>query len=153
MRRDIIEKFGPGDIIETFMWLGGNETPGQLERFKADVLEQMSVTAGASGYALGPLRWRTVKPGDECVSQPHHVDGPDVRLLVGEATVMQPPSFFTAQLGPEDLEDLRGLTRHAHALKYPAELPLSDAQCDTYINDLGPDAAVAALSRGQATIQ
>ena len=145
----------PGDTLETAIWVDGNETPAQWQQFKADVLEQMTAEVAASGYAISPLRWRTKKPGDERVpARPPHVDGPDVRLLVGEATVMPAlSSNFLADLEPKDLTLLRGITRRAYARQYPAQPPLSDRQADTLINDLGPDAAVAALERGLATIQ
>ena len=144
----------PGDTLETAVWVGGKETPAQFEQFKGDVMEQMTAAASASGYSLSPLRWFTKRPGDERVPEkPDHVSGPDVRLLVGEATVMPPLSFFAAELGPNDLADLRALTRRRYVQAYPAEAPLTDAQCGPLINDLGPDAAVAALEKGQATIQ
>ena len=145
----------PGAVIEAAIWLGGTETEAQLDKYSADVLESMSVAAKANGCALSLLRWRTKKPGDDRVPvQPDHITGPDVRLLVCEATLVPIiSSNFLADLDPKDLILLRDLTRRAYARARPAEPPLADKQCDTVINDLGPDAAVAALERGEATIQ
>ena len=85
---------------------------------------------------------------------PPHIQGPTIRLLIAEADLVIPNSGnFLAELGPKDLRLLRNITRRAYALQYPGESRLTNRQCDTLINDFGPDAAVVALERGQATIQ
>lgn len=155
----------PGDVLETAVWLDGRETQQQRDQFQADAAEQMRAEAQVFDCVIGPLRWIMKKPGDERVPEkPQHIDGPDVCLLVAEADVFKAPSGnFLAELEPKDLLKLRKLTRKGYERAWQqwvrdglvkGRCPrLTDRQADTLINDLGPDAAVAALERGSATIQ
>lgn len=153
-----------GDTIENAIWLNGTETPELLARYKGDVADAMIEVAQSQGAALTPLRWTEKRPGDERVpAVPDHIQGPDVRLLVAEADVVsmraQDTGNFLAELEPRDLARLRRVTREAYARwcrENPGKgqrEPLTDRQCDTLINDLGPEAALASLERGYATIQ
>ena len=63
-----------------------------------------------------------------------------------------PTSWFTDDLGSDDLARLRRVTREAYARLFPVRSRLTDRQCDTIINDLGPEAAADALRRGMADI-
>lgn len=45
--------------------------------------------------------------------------------------------LFTLELEPKDLGQMRAATRRAHRRAQPREPRLTDAQCDTYINELG----------------
>ena len=155
----------PGETLEAAIWVDGRETEGQLAQHKANVLEIMSAEVQAAGYALSPLRWLVKRPGEHRVPDvPEGLEGPDIHLLVAEADVMtMAANNFLADLEPRDLQRLRYLTRHAYQrtwqqwvaeglAKGPAPI-LTDRQCDTIISDHGPDAAVAALEIGEATIQ
>ncbi len=150
----------PGDTVEPqAMWLDGTETPELLERYRQDVLNAMLALAQSQGLALTPIRWSQKLPGEDRVPEvPDHIQGPSVYLLVAEAEVMAcletyDPGNFLAELEPRDLLRLRGVTRKAYAKQFPGREPLSDRQCNTLINDLGPDAALASLETGRMLIQ
>ncbi len=145
----------PGETIQAALWLDGTETPKQILRFRRE-------TAGAMlelGVTLTPLRWTERPPGGEGMPPvPDHLQGPDVRLLVGEADVVgvvevKDISRFLADLAPRDLARLRRVTREAYCTQFPGRRDLTNPQCDTLINDLGPDAAVASLESGRMFIQ
>jgi hypothetical protein len=92
--------------------------------------------------------WAEKKPGDDRVPPvPEHVSGPDVRLLIAEAKVfcrlphIVAPGSFLLELDGPDLRRLRELTRRAHGRCNPQAPVLSDAECDSVIEELGPEAA------------
>ncbi len=147
----------PGDTIETAIWLDGRETPQARAQFEADVSAALVERASAENAVLAPVKWSVKRLGEDRVPEaPDHIQGPDVRLLVAEADVLSvapTASHFLSELEPRDLTRLRQITRRGYRRAYPGQGRLTDRQCDTLINDLGPEAAVAALERGNATIQ
>lgn len=149
----------PGETVETAIWVNGTETPELLAQFKQDVLNAMLSSSLSQGMALTPLRWVEKRPGEERVPEvPNHIQGPSVRLLVAEADVMAcletyDPGKFLADLEPRDLMRLRRVTRKAYAKQFPGRRRLSDQQCHTLINDIGPDAAMDSLKTGRMLIQ
>lgn len=142
-----------GDVIETAMWIDGRETLEQRAHFERDVSAALAAAQAESGLMLGSVTYTEKRPGEDRVPKvPDHIQGPDVRLLVAEAMVVghmpvfgAQPSWFTDDLGPDDLAVLRRLTRDAYALQFPLRPLLTDRQCETIINDLGPDAALDTL--------
>jgi len=147
-----------GDVLETAIWADGRETAEQRQRFKRDM--GVALNQIASGLVLGPIIFTEKRPGDERVPEvPDHIQGPDVRLLIAEAIVIArlpdlnvQQGAFIAELEPDDLARLRRITRMSYALQKPFMVPLTDRQCDTIINDLGPDAALDTLRAGLAKV-
>ena len=134
-----------GSTLESAVWVTGEETPEQRRDYERRVAVKIAQLCHAYGVMMGPLRSCLKKPGDDRVPQvPDHVSGPDVRLLVIEADVVSRTRAFVGELTGPDLQRLRALTRKH------ADRPLSDVQCDDYIEALGPDAAMDALRRGLA---
>ena len=136
----------PGDVLEFAVWMDGRET----EEMKIDFEKQLrSVVAGIPAIT-GPLTMTEKRPGEERVPiPPNWLQGPDVRLLVGEATVIdlfkESEGCFVADLEPKDLERLRVILRKVHQDWNPGKPELSTERCDEYINQNGPDAALSAL--------
>lgn len=147
----------PGDTIEAAIWLSGEEITEDLSRFTSDVKAALDQKALAERAVLAPPQATTKYPGQDRVPLvPDHIQGPDVRLLVIEAVVLEVrpiPGHFLNELDPRDLARLRRVTRKAHARQFPGQSAPTDRQCDALINDLGPESAMAALERGSATIQ
>ena len=151
----------PGETVEIAIWSDGTDTPEQLARWKADVLKDMLEAARADNVALTPLRWIEKSPGDDRVPEvPDHIQGPSVKLLVAEADVqvMFAGPNFLAELEPYDLARIRRITREAYQRWWNTKfkhrsVPLTNPQCDTLINDLGPEAAEASLRSGKMLIQ
>lgn len=147
-----------GDTLESAIWLDGTEKPEQVAMHKLNVQQTLEQANEASGAVTGPIRWSEKKPGDERVPEvPDHIQGDDVRLLVAECDVLNvrpSESKFLAELEPGDLRRLRKITRDAHKTWWRKTFPRhawprpSDRQCDTLINDLGPDVAYEALQKG-----
>lgn len=140
-----------GETVEICaIWLAGTETPEHFRQFHADVDEALKSQAGR--YNLSPITWTEKKPGEDRVPPvPAHIDGPNVRLLVGEAVIvslrqsMKTPVGFVHDLEPNDRALLRRITRRVRKRMFPYEGEITDRQCDTVINDLGPDAALETL--------
>jgi hypothetical protein len=149
----------PGDTVETAMWLDGTEPPELLARYRQDVLNAMLELARSQNLALTPIRWTEKRPGEDRMPEvPDHIQGPSVRLLVAEADVLAclenyDVGNFLAELEPRDLMRLHRVTRKAYAKQFPGRVRLTDRQCNTLINDLGPDAALASLETGRMLIQ
>ena len=147
-----------GEVRQFAWWLSGHETTDDLAAFAVGAREAMDAMSEAEGITFGPTTTVTLHPGDDHVPEvPDHIQGPDVRLLVVEAPVVGhvpgvKPSRFTDDLGPDDLGRLRRITRDAYARRFPVRALLTDRQCETIINDLGPEAAADAMTRGMADI-
>lgn len=138
-----------GDIAKITIWKTGLETPEQLRLFKEDAEEALTMSVRAEGYEAGPVWWEEFPQGTAgCPPVPEGIYGPDVRLVVVSAPVTwtrRPVSRFTQELEPYDLAVLRNVTRRKYAEAHPYLPPLHDGQCDTLINDLGPEAALDEL--------
>lgn len=147
----------PGEVIETAIWLNGTETPELLSRYKQDCHECIRVMADEHKVLFAPLQFIEKKPGEDRVPPvPDHIQGPNVRLLVAEAKVVcNAPQIaarsFLYDLDPKDLERLRQITRRVHAKDQPREAPLTDAQCDAIIEEIGPQAAYDAVRKAVDT--
>lgn len=141
-----------GDMLESAIWLDGTETMIDRVRFQGVVVGELNSYCRRYGLELGPVTWAEKVPGDPRVPPvPEHIQGPGVRLLVAEAEVIGNPGIVIAKPGfahdlePEDLAILRRVTRKRYRQQYPnrkTHPDPTDAQCDTLINDLGPDAAL-----------
>lgn len=145
----------PGESLETALWADGTETKAQLERFERDLRVNLAEIAAGNGVIIGPLILHVKRPGDDRVPPvPDHIQGPDVRLIVATAKIVAlvDTGRFTDDLEPDDLARLRKITRDGYAKVFPRRHPLTDRQCDTLINDLGPEAAADALRRNAVNV-
>lgn len=136
----------PGDVLEVAIWLDGTETQELKDRFANDIRNALATT----DLITGPVIMTELKPGDERVPPvPDNLQGPNVRLLVGEAVVVDYApvyeSRFVDDLEPVDLERLRTILRRVHQSYNPGKPELSNEKCDEYINVNGPSAALEAL--------
>ena len=148
-----------GQLIEIAIWLDGTETETHLKRWQEEIVPESVRRAEIQDHiVLGPVRYVTKRPGEERVPQvPKHINGPDVRLLVAEAPVLAIQKSvievgFCGDLEDADLANLRKVTRRAYRAQHPDFPALTDAQCDSIINAMGPQAAVATL-RGNSPVQ
>lgn len=135
----------PGEVFETAIWMTGEEAPELKERFIEDVRAYLAEVAERDGVVIGPLVMCEKSPGDDRVPPvPDTIQGPAVKLLVGEATVVAvhpaiAPWSFVLDLDKKDLHRLREITRQA------APGPLSDEECDEIIDEIGVETAVRTL--------
>ena len=141
----------PGDVLETAIWLTGEEPPDLKARFEKDLRASLAHMAEAEGIIIGPLMLTEMRPGEDRVPEvPDYIQGQDVRLLVGETKVIGRPfvnddSTFATDLDAKDLERLRVILRRVHLSYNPGKPELSTEKCDEYINLNGPQAALDAL--------
>lgn len=139
-----------GEVVESAIWLSGEETTEDRMRFEADVCAAIDILCHEQGFLHGPVVFVEKRPGDDRVPPvPDHIQGIRVRLLVAEAeiTARKPeskPDSFIANLDRKDLVRLRHLTRQAQ-LRHSPETKLTDADCDKIIEQYGPVAALATL--------
>lgn len=137
-----------GDRLETAFWLTGAESAELLEHHQKEVTANALETLAAFGLLPGPIQWTELLPGvDRVPPVPDHIQGPAVRLLVATVVaVAKVPETktraFVGELEKRDLELLRMFTRRK------AQRELSDAECDDWIEQLGPEAAMAAVRKG-----
>lgn len=144
-----------GDFIESAIWITGDESPSTRARYEQDVRQAVADFCEEQGHENGPVTFTEKRPGDDLVPQvPDHVQGSRVRLLVGEAQIIgnrvaTSEGSFVANLDKKDLVRLRTITRNAHA-KYRPESStsvLTDNECDQYIEQYGPEAAIETLRK------
>ena len=144
-----------GDIIETAVWITGDENEGMRLRFEQQVSDHIDEICAYYNMIRGPIRWIEKRPGEPRVPPvPDHIQGQRVRLLVAEAPVtmeapQQRPDSFVANLEPKDLKKLRGITKQSYSRHFPARVKkygvLSDQDADEIIDALGPEAALDTL--------
>lgn len=150
--QDGIHQVKIGDTIESAAWLTGEETPEDLADYRDRVREAMDELCSMKGFVRGDARFSELPIGDERVPEvPDHIQGPDVRLLVGEAELIAvAPQInrraFVGDLEPRDLSRLRQITREAWAKSNPGHV-LSDVEVDDIIEETGPEAALDALRK------
>jgi len=138
-----------GDMLETAVWMDGRETPAQRAAFEAQCRASIAEAEAAEHVVCGPIVWTEKKPGDDRVPPvPKHIQGPNVRLLVAETTVVTEwpslkPNSFLGDLDPHDLMRLRQITRMA-AFRHTGR-EITDAECDAIIEQIGPESAAKAV--------
>lgn len=132
-----------GDVIESAIWLDGEETPEQRALFEKDVTDAISYFCFKNHFIPGPVTFTEKHPMDNDVPEvPKHISGIKVRLLVAESTIIERAvetsiGSFVAQLEYKDLLKLRAVIR-----KYG---PMNDQDCDEIIEELGPESALDTL--------
>jgi hypothetical protein len=135
-----------GDMVETAIWLTGDESKELRERYEGDVRLAMDDLCTELGLVHGPILFSVQRPGEERVPEvPDHISGQCVRLLVGQTLIVdKAPTIsnegsFINNLDPKDLFRLRDITRRV------APHYLTDAECDAVIEELGVDTALETL--------
>lgn len=137
-----------GDRLETAFWLTGTESAALLEHHREEIAANALETFAAFGLIPGPIEWTVLLPGaDRVPPVPTHIQGPEVQLLVATVVaVAKAPETrtrtFVGDLAQKDLEILRMFTRRG------AQRELTDIECDDWIEQLGPEAAMAAVRKG-----
>lgn len=141
-----------GDTAWHAAWLTGAETPEVRADFETRVREGIQELCREKGFLPGPVKFRECRPGEGNVPEvPDHIQGPDVRLLIGEADIIAPAPrierrSFLGELDQKDLARLRRITRKAWQKHY-RHRPISDLEIDDIIETLGPEAALDALRK------
>jgi hypothetical protein len=145
-----------GDVVQSSVWITGEETPDIRKQYELDATQAISDLCYSQGYEHGPVTFVEKLPSDSEVPEvPDHISGPRVRLLIVEAEVVDKAVInsrgsFVANLEKVDLERLRKITRTQWAKMHPLDA-LSDEQCDDYIEELGPEAALDVLRKSVGT--
>jgi hypothetical protein len=142
----------PGERVEVAVWLSGTETEQQRSEWEMYCADSLRQAEEANNVNIGEIAWTVKRPGEEMVPPvPDHISGPDVRLLVGEATVLceraaiVPATGFIHDLTAKDLARLRQITRQMHFNAYPKVPLLTDTECDEIIERIGPNVALKNL--------
>lgn len=140
-----------GEVIESSIWLTGKETRRDRLRYETDVRNAIADLCRQESNVYGPVEFRELNPGHEDLKHdvPGHIQGPDVRLLVAQATVtgfVIAPAGFVGELDRADHQRLRKITRNVYAITHNGAR-LTDMECDDYIEIAGPEAALDTLRR------
>ncbi len=138
-----------GDVITPqAMWLDGTETKALRAHHEAIVLEAIDDLCREHGVTHSPIEWSEIGP-EQVEEVPDHIQGPNVRLLIAEATVtgfVPAPRGFIGELDRNDLALLRAATRRRYALANNNAY-LNDVECDDIIEGVGPEVALDSLRR------
>lgn len=135
-----------GEVIESAIWLTGDESQELRKRYEQDVCQAIDDLCQEHAVLHGPVTFTEKRPGDDRVPPvPDHIQGGRVRLLVAESVVTEHApqtsiGSFVANLELKDLTRLRKITRRYRP-------GLTDQQCDEIIEELGPEAALDTLRR------
>jgi len=140
-----------GDVIESAIWLTGEEGLEMRQRYESDVTEAIDDLCQEHNLIHGPIQFIEKKPGQDRVPEvPDHIQGINVRLLVAEAEVIASApetsvGSFTANLDKADLDRLRIITRQIILRRHKQRL--TNEECDEVIEELGPEAALDTLRK------
>lgn len=138
------------EFIESAVWITGEESPSIRARYEQDVRQAVEDLCEEEGIEAGLVIFTEKRPGDDRVpSVPDHVQGSRVRLLVGEAQILgsrvaTSEGSFVSNLEKKDLVRLRAITRNGYLKQHPGYV-LTDDECDQYIEQYGPEAAIETL--------
>ena len=141
-----------GDLIESAIWITGDESQSTRVRYEQDVRQAIADLCEEAGFENGPVTFIEKRPGDDRVPQvPDHVQGSRVRLLVGESQILgklvaTSEGSFVANLDKKDLLRLRVITRRER-LKQQPDAVMTDSECDQYLEQYGPEAAIETLRK------
>lgn len=132
-----------GDAHEAALWFNADK-PTEYSDAKKGIEIAFVDTALALGVMFGPISFEIVDPLSPRVPPPPANFRGAIRCLIGTATVVSlwtpRESRFTDDLKPSDLADLRRATRQA--FMQAGGFTMTDEECDDWINEVGPDAAV-----------
>ncbi len=138
-----------GNTIESAIWITGDEPLTLRKQYERDVSNAIAHLCEENGFEHGPVKFIEKRPGNDRVPDvPEHIQGSRVRLLVAEAEIvgkrpLSSTGSFVANLEKKDLDRLRAITRRKWAEHH--RMALTDEQCDEYIEELGPEAALDTL--------
>ncbi len=141
-----------GDMVESAIWLTGEESQEMRTRYEIDVSRSIDILCDEKGFSHGPVMFIEKRPEEDRVPEvPDHISGQRVRLLVAEAvltekSLAQVSGSFIYNLDRIDLQRLREITRRVH-LQYNPDQRLNDMECDKIIEEIGPDAAIDTLRK------
>lgn len=134
-----------GEIIESAIWITGDESPEVRSRYESDVTEAIDYFCSQKNLTHGPVGFVEKHPMDAGVPEvPNHIHGSKVRLLVASSEIIGRVSVqgsFVANLELSDLKRLRGIIRKT------AKRPVSNKECDYIIEEIGPEAAIETMRR------
>jgi len=138
-----------GDVIESAIWLTGEESAEMRARYEDDVRGAIDYLCHEKGFIHGPVTFIEKRPEEDHVPEvPDHIQGQRVRLLVAEATVVAKATgkgSFVANLEAKDLARLRDIIRRSWSKHVNDGGLINDAECDRIIETLGPEAALDTL--------
>ena len=141
-----------GDVIESAIWINGEESQEQRQQYEADVRHAIDELCDSLGFYHGPVAFVEKRPEEDRVPDvPDHIHGIHVRLLVAEAEVTgkkpeTPRGSFIANLDHNDLMRLRQITQAAYMRQFSGRV-LSVEETDAVIEAIGPESALDALRR------
>lgn len=132
-----------GTPMECGLWYNADK-PTERANAKKGVETAFFNTGMAYNVNFGPISYEDVDPlSPRVCAPPDHFQG-TVRCLIGTARVVSyytpQCSRFTDDLRPHELAEFRRATRDA--FMRAGGFKLSDEECDDWINEVGPDAAV-----------
>lgn len=140
-----------GDIVESAIWLTGDEPEDLRTRYEGDVKEAINCLCEDEGFLHNEVKFVEHHPEESGIPNvPDHINGSRVRLLRGETVLVsyrpvERPVSFVANLDAKDLGRLQQITRKAHYKHFNKNI--SDIECNDIIESLGPEAGLAALKQ------
>lgn len=137
-----------GDVVQNAIWINGEESGEDRVRYENDVCDAIEDLCTEEGFNHTKVEFVEKHPMDADVPEvPNHIFGERVRLLVGEALILNkvvesPEGSFVANLELKDLKRLRSIIHKNRPSNVP---PLSNMECDEIIEQIGPEAALSTL--------
>lgn len=143
-----------GDEVYGAIWFDPLETGSRL--FAAEQVKKvLDDYARDNNVTLSKPAYREMRPGEPGVPQ---APRPNVLLYYGSARIVAfgsgisvVPERFSQQIGNDDLQKLRKITREQWARSYKTNPVvglkswLSDAECDNLVDEMGPETALKIL--------
>lgn len=142
-----------GEPVESAFWLDGTEDEELLKGIKGKIVNKLLEQANKHNLTVGKVHFEELDPlSDRVPAVPDHIQGPNVRLLVGWSLAQYKPMYgpkydtpHMDDLTKESRQRLREKTKEMYAKKHPNEPPLTDKEADVFAEQLFPRTAAAEL--------
>ncbi len=146
------------DDLEVSLWYDANVHSDPINSCSESIGDMLDLICKKNGVVHGNIRYEILKPEDDRVPPVprwlENINGVIPRLLVAITKVTrdlhQESRGMSGDLDKKDLKRLRSITRREHRMAHPNTTPLTNRECDQFIDRLGLEVVLEQL--GSSTV-
>ena len=146
------------DDLEVSLWYDANVHSDPINSCSESIGDMLDLICKKNGVVHGEIRYEILKPEDDRVPPVprwlENTNGVVPRLLIAVTkvtrTLHQESKGMSGDLDKKDLTRLRTIVRRKHRMAYPNTIPLTNKECDLFIDKLGLEIVLEQL--GSSTV-
>ncbi len=146
------------DDLEVSLWYDANVHSDPINSCSESIGDMLDLICKKNGVVHGEIRYEILKPEDDRVPPVprwlENTNGVVPRLLIAitkvTKTLHQESKGMSGDLDKKDLARLRTIVRRKHCMAYPNTTPLTNKECDLFIDKLGLEIVLEQL--GSSTV-